>query len=234
MPRVARSRIVSPTIPISLRWVSTKSRSTGAPWPGTTTEPGGEQPEHDVEGERPVHREAVRAEAGHALTKRRLLDQVTGEQHVRVGHPDHQVAAGVAASRVHELDHPVAEIERDGGGERRVGRHDLGRQHLVAVRVGEVVRVVVPRLDPLARRDRVLGGHLVRVHRDRAVLPRKTPLPKVWSKCSWVFTTATTSPAPSARTSSITSRAATADAWVSTTSRPADPRISVTLTSNHS
>ena len=35
----------------------------------------------------------------------------------------------------------------------------------------------------------------------------KTTLPKVWSKCSWVFTTATTSPTPSRRTSS-TSRAA--------------------------
>ena len=44
----------------------------------------------------------------------RLLDQVAGQQHVRVGHPDHQVAAGVAASRVHELDQPVAEIQRDG------------------------------------------------------------------------------------------------------------------------
>ena len=63
---------------------------------------------------------------------------------------------------------------------------------------------------------------------------RKTPLPKVWSKCSWVFTTATTSPAPSARTSLTTSRAATADAWVSTTSSPAAPRTSETLTSNHS
>ena len=63
---------------------------------------------------------------------------------------------------------------------------------------------------------------------------RNTPLPKVWSKCSWVFTTAATSPAPRARTSSITSRAATAEAWVSTTSNPDEPRTSVTLTSNHS
>ena len=30
---------------------------------------------------------------------------------------------------------------------------------------------------------------------------RKAPLPKVWSKCSWVLTTPTTSPAPSRRTS---------------------------------
>ncbi len=105
-----------------------------------------------------------------ALTHGRLLDQVAGQQHVRVGHPDHQVAAGVAASRVHQLDHPVAEVERDGGGERRVGRHDLGRLHLLAVRVVEVVRFVVDRLDPLAGRDGVLGGHLVRMHGDRAVL----------------------------------------------------------------
>jgi hypothetical protein len=63
---------------------------------------------------------------------------------------------------------------------------------------------------------------------------RKAPLPNVWSKCSWVFTTATTPPAPSARTSSITSRAATAEAWVSTTMRPSAPRTTETLTSYHS
>ena len=33
---------------------------------------------------------------------------------------------------------------------------------------------------------------------------RKAALPKVWSKCSWVLTTARTSPAPSRRTSSTT------------------------------
>ena len=33
---------------------------------------------------------------------------------------------------------------------------------------------------------------------------RNAPLPKVWSKCSWVLTTAVTSPAPSRRTSSTT------------------------------
>ena len=44
----------------------------------------------------------------------RLLDEVAGQQHVRVRNPDHEVAAGVAASRVHELDQPVAEIQCHG------------------------------------------------------------------------------------------------------------------------
>ena len=77
----------------------------------------------------------------------------------------------------------------------RSAAHDLGRLHLVAVRVvGASVGVVQP-LDPLARRDRALGGDLVGVDRERRRTPCGTSaLPKVWSKCSWVLTIPTTSP----------------------------------------
>ena len=71
----------------------------------------------------------------------RLLDEVAGQQHVGVGDPHHEVAAGVAAAGVDQLDQPVAEVEGHRGGERVVGQHDLGRQHVVAVRVVGVVGV---------------------------------------------------------------------------------------------
>ena len=76
---------------------------------------------------------------------RRLLDQVAGEQHVGVGDPDHQVAGGVAAAGVDQLDHPVAEVEHRAP-RRTCGRRSttLGRQHLVAVRVVGGVGVALP------------------------------------------------------------------------------------------
>ena len=77
------------------------------------------------------------------MAQHRLLDQVAGQQHVGVGHPDHEVSAGVAAAGVDQLDLPVAEVERHGRGERRVRGHDLGGLHLVAVRVVDVVGLVV-------------------------------------------------------------------------------------------
>ena len=234
-PRVARSRIVSATIPIALRCSSTNSRSTGAPWPGTTTVAERDRPEHDVEGERPLHRVAVGAEPGHARC---------------------------AASTPRPGRRPAARRRRAPGppGRRRCGR-GRGGPARPAGRRGRAPpprRTSCPRARsrwPAPRRG--AGRRRCRARRTAALIrspagtvrsaatswactgtapyaARKAPLPKVWSKCSWVLTTATTSPAPSARTSSITSRAATADAWVSTTSSPAEPRTRVTLTSNHS
>ena len=58
---------------------------------------------------------------------------------VGVGHPDHEVARGVAAAGVDQLDRAVAEVEDPDRGERVVGRHDLGLEHLVGVRVVRVV-----------------------------------------------------------------------------------------------
>ncbi len=63
---------------------------------------------------------------------------------------------------------------------------------------------------------------------------RKAALPKTWSTCSWVFTSPTTGRAESRRRSAMTSWAAFVEALVSTTSRPASPSITVTLTSYHS
>ena len=78
------------------------------------------QVEHQVERERPLHRVAVVAVRRHS----RLLDQVTGQQHVRIVEPYDEVAAGVATTRVHQLDRPVAEVDRHHRGERRVRGHD--------------------------------------------------------------------------------------------------------------
>ena len=50
---------------------------------------------------------------------------------------------------------------------------------------------------------------------------RNAPLPKVWSKCSWVLTTAVTGPTPR-RADVVDDRPGRRGrAWVSTTSRPA-------------
>ncbi len=54
------------TIPIALRWVLDEVAVDRRAVAGHDDRAGGEQPEHDVEGERPLHREAVGAEAGHA------------------------------------------------------------------------------------------------------------------------------------------------------------------------
>ena len=117
-PRVARSRIVSATIPIVLRCSSHEVAVDRARrGPGTTTVADVRQAEHDVEGERPLHRVAVVAEPGHAVPRLGLLDQVAGQQHVGVGDPDDEVAGGVAAAGVHQLDQPVAEVEGDRRGE---------------------------------------------------------------------------------------------------------------------
>ena len=63
----------------------------------------------------------------------------------------------------------------------------------------------VARLDPLARRDGARPRPTSWAWIGTApYAARNAPLPKVWSKCSWVLTTATTSPAPSRRTSSTT------------------------------
>ena len=89
-----------------------------------------EQVEHEVERQRPLHRVGVGAVAGHAVAVARLLDQVAREQHVRVVHARHHVAAGVPAARVHQLDRAVAEVDHAHRGERGVGWHDVGRVHV--------------------------------------------------------------------------------------------------------
>ena len=148
--------------------VSTNSRSTGAPWPGTTTVAGVSQPEHDVEAERPVHRPGVVAE------RRRggLLDQVPGEHDVDVRYPHHEVAGGVAAPGVDELDRAVAEVEDPAEENVWSGRTISVAEHVLAVRVVRVVGVAL--LDPLGPVGELGGGVLVGVDRDRARRPRGT------------------------------------------------------------
>ena len=137
----------------------TKILSTGAPWPGTTTGPLGEQSDHHVEGVGPLEREAVRA----VRRGRGLLDEVAGQHHVAVRDAHHEVAAGVPAARVDELDHPVAEVHR---------RHAENRSVAVGTSASSWAWT--------GRSGRSAW---------------KAPLPCMWSKCSWVLTTATTSPA---------------------------------------
>jgi hypothetical protein len=130
------------------------------------------QAQHDVHAERPVEREAVGAVRG----RRRLLDQVAGQQHIDVGDVHDQVSVGVATARVQQLDHPVAEVEGGGGGEGPVGREDEGVEDLLPVRVVGVVAVVA--LDPLAGRRRGRGGVLVGVDRHVAVHPAEGGVPE--------------------------------------------------------
>jgi hypothetical protein len=70
---------------------------------------------------RPVERKAV-AEVG----RRAVLEQVAGEDDLRVRHRDDDVVVGVAPAQVPQLDHPAARIERQRvvAGERAVGRID--------------------------------------------------------------------------------------------------------------
>ena len=61
----------------------------------------------------------------------------------------------------------------------------------------------------------------------------RTPLPKVWSQCSWLFTAHSTGWLLTRRRSATTSRASSAEACVSRTSRPWSPATIETLTSSH-
>ncbi len=93
---------------------------TGAPCPGTTTVSG------------PDSSSTRSSDHGHSSGKQSvavrrhpgLLDEVAGEQHVRVIEAYDEVAAGVAATRVHQLDRPVAEVDRRDRGEGAVRRDD--------------------------------------------------------------------------------------------------------------
>lgn len=62
---------------------------------------------------------------------------------------------------------------------------------------------------------------------------RNAAVPKVWSKCQCVVTTAWTASAPRRRISASTARPATTDASVSTTTSPRSPPTSVTFMSHH-
>ena len=193
-PAAARSRIVWATIAIALRCSSTNSRSTTAPCPGTTTVAACDQAEHDVEA-------AAATRAGSSPRR------TPGARSPRPGrrpaarrrrHPHDRVAAGVAAAGVHQLDQPVAEVERRRRREGVVGRHDLGREDLVARgSSGSSAYRCLTRSPPRpVRSPRPSRGHGSGTSPKAS---RKAPLPKVWSKCSWVLTTAVTSPTPQRR-----------------------------------
>ena len=194
----------------SLRCSSTKSRSTGAPWPG-----------HHHGRRRRAGRARCRGVSGHSNGQQSppndggagLLDQVAGEQHVGVGHPHDQVAARCGRGR----GAPARPAGRRGRGPAReenvlVGRHDLGGSR-TSSRVRVVGLVGVRCLIRSPDCDGALGGRSRgRGSGSRRTPSRNAPLPKVWSKCSWVLTIAGHSPAPRRRTSSTTSRAATVGA----------------------
>ena len=136
------------------------------------------------------------------------------------------------ATRVHQLDHPVTQVEGERGGERAGGHHHLG---------GHQLGVPLVPVGLLRRPGTGLRG--VRRQRCRCVLVRdelgavsaaSTPLPKVWSKCTWVFTAASSGALDSLRRSASTVRAARSEALVSTTRSPAAPATTLTLTSNQS
>ena len=178
-----------------------------APCPGTTTLPGGEQADHQVQGGRPLHRVAVGAEARHRRAQRRLLDEVAGEHHVGVADPDDARRRRCARDR----GAPARPAGRRGRprGPRRTSRWaarpgwpamsapcgSSGRRCGRAPGAPAALGRAGPRPPP---RGRSTGSP--------SYASVKTTLPKVWSKCWWVLTTATTSPAPSRRTRSSATR----------------------------
>ena len=92
-----------PQAAIRPRCSKTNSRSTGSPCPGTSTV---------VAVISPITPSRVAAQAsGHRVVAERRragrLDQVAGEDHVRVRHHHHQVAVGVTFAEVGDLDPPV-------------------------------------------------------------------------------------------------------------------------------
>ena len=185
-PRLARSRIVSATTPIALRCSSTKSRSTTAPWPGTTTDVARGQAEHEVEASAATpsgssrRRTPARARVG-------LLDQVAGQQRRRRRGRARPGRRRCGRGRVDQLDQPVAQVERDRRGERPVGRR-RPRSRATSARV-RVVRSAAVARPWRARSARGVSAAASWARSASAVLlARSTPLPKVWSKCSWVLT----------------------------------------------
>src|SRR5262245_2479466 len=103
----------------------------------------GQQPDDDVEREGPVEREAVAP----VRRRRARLDQVAGVHDIDLRHPYDDVAVGVAAAGVRELDEAIAQVSGPHRRE-RLGRHDhLGVADLQAARVVWVrgVARLVPR-----------------------------------------------------------------------------------------
>ena len=116
-----------------------------------------------------------------------LLDQVAGGEHVGIGDADHEVARGVAAAGVDQLDLRFAEVETIRTEGKRCVRQATtqGLQDLLGVRIVRLRAELF--LGALARLERVLGGPVVGVH--RASSPNSssiTTLPR-WSQCSSVW-----------------------------------------------
>ena len=201
--------------------------------PGHDDRVGAEQAEHEVE---------ARAASPAGSSRRRT----TGGPHSSTRSPASStsasatrttsVAGGVAAAGVDQLDQPVAEVERPATEENvwSAGTISVAR---TSSRCGSSGSSAYRSLIRSPAVDRARGGRpRGRGSARSPYASRNAPLPKVWSKCSWVLTTADhRRRRRGARTSSTTARAARPEAWVSTTSRPSRRhRRGVTLTSNHS
>ena len=205
---------------------------TGAPWPGHHHGVGADRFSTRSRRGRPVHRPAVAAEAGHAVAGGGLLDEVAGEQHVGVLHPHDEVAAGVAAPGVHQLDQAVAEVERRRGGEGARGQHRFGRRRArrsagprptsaaACARISAAWAGSAAAASSWATSSGALGRRTRRCRRcgrsARGCSPRR---PAERRKAG------VGRPAPRGRPRS--------EALVSTTSRPARPATTLTFTSNH-
>ena len=64
------------------------------------------QSDHRIQGAWPFFWDRIRAKG----RRPRRLDQVAGKQQVGVGHNDDQVAIGVAAAEMSDLDPPITQV----------------------------------------------------------------------------------------------------------------------------
>ena len=136
--------------------------------------------------------------------RRGLLDQVAGEHARRrraPGPPGRRRCGRGRGGRAR----PSGRRGRDAAPRRRSwsAGDDLGRQHLVAVRV---VGVGVPRLDPPPRRASSAAASSWAWMGPRRTRAERARCRTCGRSAQWVLTTPTTSPAPRRRTSSTTSR----------------------------